>query len=213
MGADGTVLLDVERDTFFRLDADQTVVLLELLEREETPEGQRLAFAKLLCERGLLERKHDEPREPFRLDVPEVTAELLRWEDMTTPEVRAHHVVNFLRAWWRASRLVRRGRFLAAVERVRRRHRSVRTAFDIEKARALLTVYYHIRVWAFGKKGRCLLDSLTLLEFLARYDLHCTWVIGVQIRPFASHSWVQHEHYVLNGTVTFVRAYSPILAV
>jgi hypothetical protein len=100
------------------------------------------------------------------------------------------------------------------VARVRaQRVGSPRDTFDMAAARKLVSVYYHLRVWTFTHRQRCLLDSLTLLEFLSAYGLHPLLVFAVRFRPFAAHAWLQHEDLVLNGTPTFVRAYTPILVV
>ncbi len=48
--------------------------------------------------------------------------------------------------------------------------------FDAEVARKLLSAYTHLRPFLYGQKGRCLLDSLALLEFLARDGVYPTWV-------------------------------------
>jgi hypothetical protein len=93
------------------------------------------------------------------------------------------------------------------------RRRASSAAFNVDSARELLSVYTYIRMFVFARRGRCLLDSVVLLEFMASYNVFPRWVIGVQVRPFAAHSWVQNEHRVLNGTTSFVRTYRPILTV
>lgn len=83
---------------------------------------------------------------------------------------------------------------------------------DLARARELLTTYTYIRMFVFARRGRCLLDSLTLLEFLAARGVHVSWIIGVRARPFSAHCWLQHQHWVLNGTPAFVRGFHAILA-
>jgi hypothetical protein len=39
------------------------------------------------------------------------------------------------------------------------------------------------------------------------------WIVAVKVHPFGAHSWLQYQGYVLNGTPTYVRAYTPILVV
>jgi hypothetical protein len=38
-------------------------------------------------------------------------------------------------------------------------------------------------------------------------------VIGVKLRPFAAHSWVQSGPWLVNDRIDMIRAYTPIMAV
>jgi hypothetical protein len=73
-----------------------------------------------------------------------------------------------------------------------------------------VSTYLRVRPLLFSARDRCLHDSLTLVTFLAAERIRARWVIGVRIRPFAAHSWVQHEHLVLNDQHERVRSYRPI---
>jgi hypothetical protein len=148
--------------------------------------------------------------------IPIVESELIPWEHMSWRHVRPGHILRFLQSLLTALVLLRSRRFAQIIDRVRRR--ATRAAnngvsVDVPAVIALLSAFFHIRAFFYAPKARCLLDSLTLLEFLSHYDQHPQWVIGVQITPFGSHSWVQHANLVLNGTAEYVRAYTPILAI
>lgn len=56
----------------------------------------------------------------------------------------------------------------------------------------------------------CLLDSLALVNFLARRGLHANIVFGVTGDPFSAHCWVQVGKLVLNDTVGSVNSFTPI---
>lgn len=56
----------------------------------------------------------------------------------------------------------------------------------------------------------CLLDSLSLVRFLARRRLHASIVFGVTPEPWAAHCWVQANDLALNETVCDANAYTPI---
>ena len=62
-------------------------------------------------------------------------------------------------------------------------------------------------------KPVCLLDSLALLDFLARRRLSADLVFGVKLNPFAAHCWVQAGDTVLNEAIERVRLHTPILVV
>ena len=73
-----------------------------------------------------------------------------------------------------------------------------------------VSAYLRLRPLLFSARDRCLHDSLTLVTFLAAEGILARWVIGVRVRPFAAHSWVQHEGLVLNDQHERVRGYRPI---
>lgn len=80
-----------------------------------------------------------------------------------------------------------------------------RTAALIDAARLFLNVRMYVPV-----EPICLLDSISLVRFLARRRLHSNIVFGVTGDPFSAHCWVQSEALVLNDTVGNARAYQPI---
>ncbi|THF64869.1 lasso peptide biosynthesis B2 protein [Pseudothauera nasutitermitis] len=57
---------------------------------------------------------------------------------------------------------------------------------------------------------RCLLDSLSMMIFLARRHLHSNIVFGVTNDPFTAHCWVQTGDLILNDAVGNTRAYATI---
>ncbi|GAB2556500.1 lasso peptide biosynthesis B2 protein [Rhodanobacter koreensis] len=56
----------------------------------------------------------------------------------------------------------------------------------------------------------CLIDSLSMVRFLAKRGLHAQLVMGVACDPFSAHAWVQHGPLVLNETVGTAQAHVPI---
>lgn len=56
----------------------------------------------------------------------------------------------------------------------------------------------------------CLIDSLSMVRFLAKRGLHAHLVMGVACDPFSAHAWVQHGPLVLNETVGTAQNYVPI---
>ena len=56
----------------------------------------------------------------------------------------------------------------------------------------------------------CLIDSLSMIRFLAKRGLHAHLVLGVACDPFSAHAWVQHGPLVLNETVGTTQAHVPI---
>jgi hypothetical protein len=84
--------------------------------------------------------------------------------------------------------------------------------YDVELA-ALVRQFRRLRPYAFAAHDQCLFHALTLTRFLGAHGVYPTWVIGVRLRPWGAHSWVQHDHWLLDATPEAVREYTPILAV
>jgi hypothetical protein len=56
----------------------------------------------------------------------------------------------------------------------------------------------------------CLIDSLSMVRFLAMRGLHSHLIMGITCDPFSAHAWVQQGALVLNETVGTVQAHVPI---
>lgn len=84
---------------------------------------------------------------------------------------------------------------------------------DPVRLRALVTAFARLRPLFYTLRSACLLDSLTLVHFLAAEGIHPDWVFGVKTEPFDAHCWVQQGEAVLNDAPDRVRQYSPILVV
>jgi hypothetical protein len=64
-----------------------------------------------------------------------------------------------------------------------------------------------------SRQSQCLRTSLALVSLLAERRYFPDLVIGVRMRPFAAHAWVQVGDMVLNDTVDEVAPFTPILVV
>ena len=76
-----------------------------------------------------------------------------------------------------------------------------------------MTAYFILRQNFFSVVDACLRDSMTVVEFLARYDMYPKWVFGVTMNPFTAHSWVQAGSIVINDSVDHVNRFTPILTI
>jgi hypothetical protein len=95
----------------------------------------------------------------------------------------------------------------------RKRHAPSTHRLSIPRVRALVNAFVHLRPWVYTSRDACLLDSLTLVNFLAGYGMYPEWIFGVKTDPFYAHCWVQQEDFVFNDTPDYVRGFSPILVV
>lgn len=134
---------------------------------------------------------------------------------LTRPRPTARDLVNFIAARIIATRRLRASSLESIARRVAERRQRSRHATE-ERDRQierLADIYHRVRPIAFTARSECLLDSLILVEFLARYQLFPDWVIGVRTQPFLAHSWVEHKGRVLNDNIENVLAYTPIFSV
>ncbi len=88
-----------------------------------------------------------------------------------------------------------------------------RCAADPARERALVKTFVHLRPLFYTVRRACLLDSLTLVNFLAGYGVYPEWVFGVRTAPFDAHCWVQRGEVLFNDLPDRIRQYSPILRV
>jgi hypothetical protein len=220
------VFLDLKEDRYFALEAALTAGLGSWVSGwpVATPDGGSDAKApipeatdvlEVLQGRGLLAATVPPGKDatPVTAVTPvrELTSET---EPSTGPGVGSWF--TFFMASMLAKMALRTWPFERVIGRVRRRKELLGAradALNVERARKLVEGYARYRVFLFSSKNECLNDSLSLLEFLARYGIFPNWVFGVQTRPFAAHCWVQHGDIVFNDTVEHVSGYTPIMVV
>jgi len=65
----------------------------------------------------------------------------------------------------------------------------------------------------FSPLDQCLPRSLALTHLLMRSGHLTQFVIGVRLKPFLAHSWVQQGDVVLNERVDVARTFSSILVI
>lgn len=71
------------------------------------------------------------------------------------------------------------------------------------------TVFNSVRPYV-PIETRCLMDSLSMVRFLAKRGLPGRLVMGITCDPFSAHAWVQYGPLVLNETVGVAQAHVPI---
>lgn len=127
---------------------------------------------------------------------------------------------NYLVAFLFACAKAKLGLHLFSLERVvyrvrkrKERHANRQKAASLQRLRELVANFERLRPFVFTARDACLFDSLALIEFLALFSCYPTWVFAVHAKPFSAHSWVQQHGFVFNGTVEFIRRYTPILAI
>jgi hypothetical protein len=221
---DHAVFLDLKHDKYTAIAPEEAFVLQDLVRgwpksregggvsQEVETHAERLA--RTLVGEGLLTEnpRVGKPATPVSLDTPTATF----WWNGPWPQLERHHLVSFLKAWLTVTVQLRCFPLRRIVQRVHRRKARILqspTPFDAAYAHRLTTIYLILQPTFFSGSNQCLRNSLTLLEFLARYGLYPTWAFGVRMNPWGAHSWVQEGPIVLNDTIESVRGYTPILTI
>jgi hypothetical protein len=89
---------------------------------------------------------------------------------------------------------------------------SVDRRFNFDEASRIYSQFSELRPF-FPRNYLCIFDSLALLNFFATFDLFPSWVFGVKLGPFHAHCWLQQGSVVLNDSISYVRQFTPIMAV
>jgi len=225
------VFLDVRRDRYFTLRAEQTRSLASCVRGWPVRSAANApvvsadgasgsAALTLLIERGLLMGADQIGKDatPIQLEAPAV--ELAPEACEQEPRVDTLGLLRFVRATCSAALALRYGRFDSVIDRERaRRTREARgnpsseVPLDRDRAHELVALFATFRPYFFSAKHACLFEALALSTFLASYRFHPRWVFGVQARPFAAHCWLQQEGVVFNDTVEYVSRYTPIMVI
>jgi len=138
-------------------------------------------------------------------------------EEMTEKcRVRITHVVNFLVCLLSSAASLKCVPLRYIVRRVyRRRSRAIANGYTLNLSHVsmLVDAFRSVRPYFFLAKDHCLLHALTLVHYLAHYGEFPLWVFGVATDPWAAHSWVQHEEFLLDCNPDKLCSLEPILAI
>jgi hypothetical protein len=215
------VLLDLERDKYLSLEGahpvgrwvrgwpvpvDSTLIA--------PGEGENGMLAKMISQ-GLLVADPAKGKEAAPVVTQQPKAALVEYDLNSRPCTNLTQLWSLFRAYTAAKWSLRHRPIRTVVEAAGLRGGRAGTArtMDITAVRPLVTAFFYLRPWFYTARNACLLDSLTLVNFLARYGVFPQWIFGVKTDPFYSHCWVQQDDYVFNDTADYVRGFSPILVV
>ena len=174
--------------------------------------AQAPPLLKRMLKQGMLvaDRRHGRAPPP-PLPLPQRT--LLEADFDTVPEAHAGALARMLRAWLTARAALAFRPIHAIVAGVRARKAGAPREMTEEELSALISTFRHLRPLFYSARGQCLLDSLTLLHYLAAYGAFPDWAFGVRTAPFHAHCWLQQGEVLFNDIPDRVRQYSVILVV
>jgi hypothetical protein len=215
--ANRTIFLDMKRGTYFGLDPEKTQLLRHALDDLSPAEATAPPIAAELIGMGLLTTSRSASKTflPAATIAPETA--LLPLID-ERPKISTARIVRFLAGCSAVALRLKLRPLECSLEHLALRKSRSTTRFTnddaaLDRARDLTRTFLHLRPLAYAARNRCLLDSLTLAEFLAGYGIRATCVFGVRANPFEAHCWLQIGSHVVNETPEMAQRYAPILSV
>jgi len=211
------VLMDLRRDRYHAVQSAEA--LAGWVQGWPLPGTRRRPAPRIvrrLLAHGLLVR--DARRGRLAIPVPprEPSHTLLEFDFGMRPTGGVRAAADLARAWMAARLSLTLSSMQTVVARVGARCAARRpscAAWDRDKSHELVMTFAHLRPLFYTARDACLLDSLTLLNFLALHDVYPEWVFGVRTAPFHAHCWVQQEAVLYNDMPDRVRQYTPILRI
>lgn len=219
----GVILLDLQRDRYLGVTESVSRALAGRVDgwpvhtgTAEDAETRQDAFAdgaRSLLSQGILTKHLSDP--PPMINLEDATASM---DVEVSPAFRSFGTRRLLQfttsvaiaAWGLRYRSLQTVAHLIAA---RRAQLLMPEAESLQGMRSSVAAYEALRPFVFTAREKCLLDSLTLVTFLAKEGFAPRWVIGVKVGPFGAHSWVQCGKTVLNDQHAYVRQFRPILVV
>jgi hypothetical protein len=201
------LFLDLCRDRYFCLGAATEAAFRRLVAGEIGVDDPRLEG--LLAE-GLLVGASSAPGIAPIQDPPLPTRSLLDAAPAGKPPGRVVAAAAFHLLATHAS-LRWRGLAATIAALTDRKHRSGQRPCIEAAAEAAVALLRVDRL--LSPLDQCLPRSIALARLLGSSNISATLVIGVKLRPFLAHSWVQSDGMLLNERHDFARNFTPILVV
>ena len=203
------LFLDIVANRYFglSLDAESSFRRLAAAEPLDTADAIRL---RAMAQSGLLAAADADLRPRACPPQPKPFHSLVDRQE----HPRAGAVAGAL-ARLTASSLALRARPLAAVLARLERRKSVasRAPGDAESVMGEVAAAFRRSMLIASPLDQCLPRSLAAAHRLLDHGVSADLVIGVRLRPFAAHCWVQRGPVLVNETIDQVRTFTPILIV
>ena len=180
------------------------------------PQGKETSSQSAIDE---LARNHILSAKPLRLNKleappgPPARGALRNYGSFEYSHIFFFHLFTFLKAAILARYFLSVRSLYAMMRRIERRRlreSAARGSGDLATMRRLVEVFMRLQPLLPPTQTPCLVNSITLLEFLATYGQFPRLVFGVQSHPFCAHCWIQHGDVVLNSALEQVRQFTPM---
>ena len=208
--SDRILFLDIIADRYFCLSERAEHAFRGIIECGKPDVANRDALAGMLQSGILAETVHDNVPRAFRLRY-KPTASLI---DAPKQGVGAYEVSAALTALIMV-RLSLRVRGLAGIlhKLAALKSRLYTSDEPSETALSVIAASFERTARLVRSHDQCLFRSVALARRLAARGIPGDLYIGVRLRPFAAHSWVQSGRWLVNDRIDTVETYTPILSV
>jgi hypothetical protein len=213
--AGALIFLNLKADSYTYVAPEQAAEILPRHTGKRTgpvapPSGEAGSIVDELKLAGLITAEG--PGRPFRpIDYDNVVDELPRLIGEDRPRVGPGHVWNFVRSVLLARIMLTFLPLHWVVALVKKRGPESAGSGASPSAAQLTETYRRLRPLLFSRTDRCLLDSLSLIHFLRRYDVRASWRFGIRLEPFKAHAWAQQGGTVLDDMAANVHNFTVIL--
>lgn len=202
------VFLDLEQDRYFRLSDRMESVLLACLHGDTQPGPD---ISDLVQRNVLTQNSGGENRTQFRVSQPPLRSAIEQKID--APQIDVPVMLEVLAIVYSMQLQLKTRRLMHLIDALvgYRRRKVANNSSGQDEATLLQAASLFRRARLYVPiETCCLLDSLSMLRFLARRRLSSSLVFGVTQDPFAAHCWVQAGGWVLNDTIGNAIAHTPI---
>jgi hypothetical protein len=200
------IFLDIAADRYFALDGPADAAFRRLL-GPPAPHDDRQPLDRLAESQLLVEAPDALPVRPCPLGAAGRKSLL----EQTLPPASISAVLRALGGVAAARFALRAGGLAAALRGTAlQKVRIPAGASDPTKIEAEASAFDRCTL-LIRSHDQCLVRSLALVRRLAARGERTDLVIGVRVRPFSAHAWVQKGDLLLNERCDAVRGYTPIL--
>lgn len=202
---DRLIFLDIRADRYFGLGASAEVAfrraMAELPVDKDDPPAARLLASGFLVDRA--------PFAPRACPAPAAASESLL--DLDRPRVAMHSLLGACCGLAGARFALRWIGLASALDRVRERRERQPAVTGVSDRLPEVAAAFDLSARLMRSHDQCLARSIAIMRRLASLGAPAELVIGVRLRPFAAHCWVQQGARLVSDRVDQVRSYTPIL--
>jgi hypothetical protein len=224
---DGTaIFLDVRGDRYLGVEAGRIGCLGKLIAGWPSQDAQSqddghiggvgLETASELVEDRLITEATPDYIQTVRRELRPAERTLLAPYADATTNISAAHAWRFLRAWLATEVTLKRGSLRFAIRRIQlisTRGANRPTMADYCRLAELVGSFRRLRSAFYTARLECLYNSAALYRYLIAYGVQPTFVMGVAVRPFRAHCWLQSDDLVYDDEPEFIQQFVPILTV
>jgi hypothetical protein len=208
--SDRLVFLDVPRDRYFCLNSEAEGSFTKLIGHEPLNANDEVRLTRLQSD-GVIVPQPDERTPQACLAPLTPQTSMLDQMPLTVTTGDVARALGDVATAIVGLRLLRLNRALGRVRRFK--ERSTLSAPGASESAQRMARAFHLTELMVPPHDRCLPRSIAVAHRFARLGIPADLVVGVKLRPFGAHCWVQVAEQVVNDSIDQVRNFTPILVI